>query len=135
MRSSIKTVKPVKWIQDRTENLSSRGFGRDYHIKAEVAADKDGNVQALRVYTLADHGASDAAANPSKFPAGLFHICTGSYDFKNAFVEVDAAHTNKAPGGIAYRCSIRVTEASYLIERAIDTLAHEHSQDPAELAR
>src|SRR6266496_2407480 len=131
--ASITTGKPVKWIEDRTENLSSTGFGRDYHIKAEVAADKDGNVQALRVYTLADHGAFDAAANPSKFPAGLFHICTGSYDFKNAFVEVDAAHTNKAPGGIAYRCSFRVTEASYLIERMMDTLAYEVGKDPAQL--
>ncbi|MGZ3617353.1 MAG: molybdopterin cofactor-binding domain-containing protein, partial [Ktedonobacteraceae bacterium] len=72
--ASITTGKPVKWIEDRSENLSSTGFGRDYHIKAEVAADKDGNVQALRVYTLADHGAFDAAAQPTKFPAGLFHI-------------------------------------------------------------
>jgi len=105
--AAITTGKPVKWIEDRTENLSSTGFGRDYHIKAEIAADKDGTVKALRVHTLADHGAFDAAANPSKFPAGLFHICTGSYDFKNAFVEVDAVHTNKAPGGIAYRCPFR----------------------------
>src|SRR5260370_22640906 len=131
--ASITTGKPVKWIEDRTENLSSTGFGRDYHIKAEVAADKDGNVKALRVYTLADHGAFDAAAQPTKFPAGLFHICTGSYDFKNAFVEVDAVHTNKAPGGIAYRCSFRVTEASYMIERAMDTLAYKIGKDAAEL--
>src|SRR6202048_672469 len=131
--ASLKTGHPVKWIEDRTENISSTGFGRDYHIKAEIASDKDGNVQALRVYTLADHGAFDAAAQPTKFPAGLFHICTGSYDFKNAFVEVDAVHTNKAPGGIAYRCSFRVTEASYMIERAMDTLAHNLGTDPAEL--
>src|SRR5579884_3955655 len=131
--ASIVTGKPVKWIEDRTENLSSTGFGRDYHIKAEIAADKDGTVKALKVYTLADHGAFDAAAQPTKFPAGLFHICTGSYDFKNAFVEVDAAHTNKAPGGIAYRCSFRVTEASYLIERAMDTLAREVGKDPAQI--
>src|SRR5437660_8278183 len=131
--ASITTGKPVKWIEDRSENLSSTGFGRDYHIKAEVAADKDGNVQALRVYTLADHGAFDAAAQPTKFPAGLFHICTGSYDFKHAFVAVDAVHTNKAPGGIAYRCSFRVTEASYMIERAMDTLAHNLGKDPADL--
>jgi carbon-monoxide dehydrogenase large subunit len=131
--ASITTGKPVKWIEDRTENLSSTGFGRDYHIKAEIAADKDGTVKALRVYTLADHGAFDAAAQPSKFPAGLFHICTGSYDFKSAFVEVDAVHTNKAPGGIAYRCSFRVTEASYLIERTMDTLAREVGKDPAQL--
>ncbi len=112
--ASITTGKPVKWIEDRTENLSSTGFGRDYHIKAEIAADKDGTVKALRVYTLADHGAFDAAAQPTKFPAGLFHICTGSYDFKHA-------------------CSFRVTEASYLIERTMDTLAHNLGKDPAQL--
>lgn len=131
--ASITTGKPVKWIESRTENLSSTGFGRDYRIKAEIAATKDGTVQALRVYTLADHGAFDAAAQPTKFPAGLYHICTGSYDFKKAFVEVDAMHTNKAPGGIAYRCSFRVTEASYLIERSMDTLAYTLGRDPADL--
>src|SRR5229473_3087906 len=131
--ASLTTGIPVKWIEDRSENISSTGFGRDYHIHAEIAADKDGTVQALKVYTLADHGAFDAAAQPTKFPAGLFHICTGSYDFKHAFVEVDAVHTNKAPGGIAYRCSFRVTEASYLIERMMDTLAHDLGKDPAQL--
>jgi carbon-monoxide dehydrogenase large subunit len=133
--ASLTTGKPVKWIEDRTENLTSTGFARDYHIKAAIAADKDGTVKALKVYTLADHGAFDAAAQPTKFPAGLFHICTGSYDFKQAFVEVDAVHTNKAPGGIAYRCSFRVTEASYLIERIMDTLAHNLGKDPSELRR
>jgi carbon-monoxide dehydrogenase large subunit len=131
--ASLQTGKPVKWIETRSENLASTGFARDYHIHAELAADRDGNVQALRVHTLADHGAFDAAAQPTKFPAGLFHICTGSYDFKNAFVDVDAVHTNKAPGGIAYRCSFRVTEASYLIERMMDTLAHDLGKDPAAL--
>src|SRR5438309_5334986 len=131
--ASITTGKPVKWIEDRTENIGSTGFARDYHIHAEIAADKDGTVNALRVYTLADHGAFDSAAQPTKFRAGLFHICTGSYDFKHAFVEVDAVHTNKAPGGIAYRCSFRVTEASYLIERIMDTLAHDLGTAPAQL--
>jgi len=58
-------------------------------------------------------------------PAGLFSICTGSYHFTTAFVEVDGVYTNKAPGGIAYRCSFRVTEAAYLIERMMDILADE----------
>ncbi len=71
-------------------------------------------------------------ANPSKFPAGLFHICTGSYDFKQAFVEVDGVYTNKPPGGIAYRCSFRVTEAVFAIERVADIVAHELGIDPAE---
>ncbi|MDX1437194.1 MAG: aerobic carbon-monoxide dehydrogenase large subunit [Anaerolineales bacterium] len=130
--ASIVTGAPVKWIEDRTENLAAGSFGRDYHIHAELAGKKDGTVQALRIKTVADHGYTDAAANPSKFPAGLFHICTGSYDFSSAFVEVDGAYTNKPPGGIAYRCSFRVTEAVHTIERMADLMAREVGMDPAE---
>ena len=121
--ASLTLGRPVKWIETRSENLQSTGFARDYHMTAEVAADKDGKVKAMRVKTLADHGAFNAAAQPTKFPAGLFSICTGSYEFPNAFCEVDGVYTNKAPGGIAYRCSFRVTEAAYLIERVMDVLA------------
>src|ERR1700751_3130818 len=131
--ASIQLGRPVKWIETRSENLQSTGFARDYHMTAEIAAERDGTVKALRVKTLADHGAFNAAAQPSKFPAGLFSICTGSYDFSEAFCEVDGVYTNKAPGGIAYRCSFRVTEASYLIERAMDVLAQELKMDPVEL--
>jgi carbon-monoxide dehydrogenase large subunit len=133
--ASLQLGRPVKWIETRSENLQSTGFARDYHMSAELAADKNGKLQALRVKTLADHGAFNAAAQPSKFPAGLFSICTGSYDMPNAFCEVDGVYTNKAPGGIAYRCSFRVTEAAYLIERAMDVLAGELKIDPAELRR
>jgi carbon-monoxide dehydrogenase large subunit len=133
--ASLTTGLPVKWIETRSENLMSTGFARDYHMQAEIAADKDGTMKALRVKTLADHGAFNAAAQPTKFPAGLFSICTGNYDLKNAFCEVDGVYTNKAPGGIAYRCSFRVTEAAYLIERAVDVLAQELKMDPVELRR
>ena len=131
--ASVLTGHPVKWIEDRSENIQADSFARDYHITAELAAKKDGTVQALRVKTIADHGAFDAAANPSKFPAGLFHIITGSYPFAKAFVEVDGAYTNKPPGGIAYRCSFRVTEAAFTIERLMDVLAHKIGKDPAQL--
>src|SRR6267143_432613 len=131
--ASVVIGKPVKWVEDRMENLQADSFARDYHIHAELAASKDGTMKALRIKTLADHGYADAAANPSKFPAGLFSICTGSYDLKNAFAEVDGVYTNKAPGGIAYRCSFRVTEAVHCIERITDVLAQELKMDPAEL--
>jgi aerobic carbon-monoxide dehydrogenase large subunit len=133
--AALTVGRPVKWIETRSENLQSTGFARDYHMEAELAADQEGRVKALRVKTLADHGAFNAAAQPTKFPAGLFSICTGSYDFSSAFAEVDGVYTNKAPGGIAYRCSFRVTEAAYLIERAMDVLAQELKMDPAELRR
>jgi carbon-monoxide dehydrogenase large subunit len=130
--ASVLTGKPVKWVEDRMENLQADSFARDYHISAELAGKRDGTMTALRIKTLADHGYTDAAANPSKFPAGLFHVCTGSYDLRTAHVEVDGAYTNKPPGGIAYRCSFRVTEAVHAIERMADIMAHELRMDPAE---
>ena len=133
--ASLTLGAPVKWIETRSENLQSTGFARDYYMTAELAANKDGKMRGLRVKTLADHGAFNAAAQPTKFPAGLFSICTGSYDLPQAFCEVDGVYTNKAPGGIAYRCSFRVTEAAYVIERAVDVLAAELKMDPAELRR
>ena len=130
---SVVIGKPVKWIEDRMENLQADSFARDYHMKAELAATRDGKMLGLRIKTVADHGYTNASANPSKFPAGLFSICTGSYDLKHAFCEVDAAYTNKPPGGVAYRCSFRVTEAVHAIERIVDVLAQKLRMDPAEL--
>ena len=131
--ASVVTGKPIKWVEDRMENLQADSFARDYHMQVELGAKRDGTMTALRIKTLADHGYTDAAANPSKFPAGMFSICTGSYDLKGAFAEVDAVYTNKPPGGIAYRCSFRVTEAVHAIERVTDVLAQELKMDPADL--
>ncbi len=131
--ASIVTGRPVKWVEDRIENLSTTAFARDFHMTAEIAATKDGKITGLRVYTIADHGAFDACANATKWPAGLFSIVSGSYDIPAAYCLVDGVYTNKAPGGVAYRCSFRVTEAAYLIERAIDILAQKLKMDPAEL--
>ncbi len=133
--ASIVLGRPVKWVEDRMEHLSTTAFARDYHMTGELAADKDGHIKALRVHVLADHGAFDACADPSKFPAGLFHICTGSYDVPVAHVQVDGVYTNKAPGGVAYRCSFRVTEAVYVIERTLDVLAQKLGIDKAEIRR
>jgi carbon-monoxide dehydrogenase large subunit len=130
--ASLLIGKPVKWIEDRSENLMADSFARDYHITAQMAADANGKITGLRVDTLADNGAADAAANPLKFPAGMYSICTGSYDMKAAHVNVDAVYTNKPPGGVAYRCSFRVTEAVHMIERMADIMAHDLGIDPAE---
>jgi carbon-monoxide dehydrogenase large subunit len=130
--ASLTTGKPVKWIEDRSENLQADSFARDYHIHAELGATKEGRITGLKVKTIADHGYTDAAADPSKFPAGLFNVITGSYDVPKAFVEVDGVYTNKPPGGVAYRCSFRVTEAVHAIERIVDIAAHELAMDPAE---
>ena len=131
--ASIVTGVPIKWIEDRIENLIATAFARDYHMAGEIAATRDGRITGLKCHVTADHGAFDACADPTKFPAGFFNICTGSYDIPAAHVAVDGVYTNKAPGGVAYRCSFRVTEASYFIERMIDVLARRLDLDPAEL--
>ncbi len=131
--ATMQTGRPVKWVEDRSENLMSGTFARDYHMHGEIAATADGRILGLRAKVLADHGAFNAAAQPSRFPAGFFHIFTGSYDLEAAYCEVTGVYTNKAPGGVAYSCSFRITEAVYLVERLVDLLARELGADPAEL--
>jgi carbon-monoxide dehydrogenase large subunit len=130
---AIVTGQPVKWVEDRSENLMSTSFARDYHMHGEIAATSDGTIVGLRARVLADHGAFNGAAQPAKFPAGFFHIFTGSYDLRAAHCEVTGVYTNKAPGGVAYSCSFRITEAVYLVERMVDLLARELGMDAAEL--
>ncbi len=131
--ASLVIGKPVKWMEDRTENLVSTGFARDYVMKAEIAATNEGKILAVRTNVLADHGAFNGVAAPIKYPAGFFGVFTGSYDLEAAHCKMTAVYTNKAPGGVAYACSFRITEAVYLIERIVDVLAYELDMDPAEL--
>jgi aerobic carbon-monoxide dehydrogenase large subunit len=133
--ASLLLGRPVKWIEDRTENLISTGFARDYHMRGEMALSREGTMKGLRVSLLADEGAFYADAQPSKFKVGLFHIVTGSYDLPAVHISADGAYTNKAPGGVAYRCSFRVTEASYLIERLVQNAAYELEMDPADIRK
>ena len=130
---SMVTGRPVKWVEDRSENLMSTSFARDYHMHGEIAATREGRILGIRAKVLADHGAFNGAAQPTKFPAGFFHIFTGSYDLQAAHCQVTGVYTNKAPGGVAYSCSFRITEAVYLIERLVDMLAGELGMDPGQL--
>jgi carbon-monoxide dehydrogenase large subunit len=102
-------------------------------MHGEIAATKDGKILGLRVHVIADHGAFNATAQPTQFPAGFFGVFTGSYDLTAAHCAVTGVYTNKAPGGVAYACSFRVTEAVYLVERMVDVLADRLGTDPAEL--
>ena len=131
--ASIVTGAPVKWIEDKMDNLMATAFARDYWMQGKISATKDGKITGLWCHTTADHGAFDACADPTKFPAGFMNICTGSYDIPTAFLSVDGIYTNKAPGGVAYRCSFRVTEAAYFIERMIEVLSIKLGMDSAEL--
>lgn len=131
--ASLVIGKPVKWMEDRTENLVSTGFARDYIMRGEIAATSDGKILGLRTNVIADHGAFNGTAAPVKYPAGFFGVFCGSYDLEAAYAKMTAVYTNKAPGGVAYACSFRITEAVYLVERIVDCLALELGMDPIEL--
>jgi carbon-monoxide dehydrogenase large subunit len=125
--------RPVKWTEDRSENLTSTAFARDYIMRGEIAATREGRILAVRSTVLADHGAFNGVAAPTRYPAGFFGVFTGSYDLEAAHCAMTAVYTNKAPGGVAYSCSFRITEAVYLVERLVDCLADELAMDPVQL--
>jgi aerobic carbon-monoxide dehydrogenase large subunit len=134
--ASLIIGRPVKWMESRSDNLMSSSFARDYRMTGEIAATRDGEILGVRSTILADHGAFDAHAQPGEqYPTGFFPIFTSCYDVPAAYAEATGVYSNKAPGGIAYRCSFRVTEAIYLMERTMDVLADELGMDPVELRR
>ena len=134
--ASLVLGRPVKWMETRSENLMSTSFARDYHMVGELAATRDGRILGARSTILANHGAFDAHAQPGdQYPTGFFPIFTSCYDVPAAYAEATGVYTNRAPGGIAYRCSFRVTEAIYLMERTLVVLADELGMDPVELRR
>ena len=133
--ASILTERPVKWIEDKTGNLISTGFGRDVYLKGQMAVRKDGKILGVRMHTISDHGAFFSDAQPSKFKIGLMHSAFACYDIPAAHLTAEGYYTNKAPGGVAYRCSFRVTEAMFFQERMIQAAADDLGMDQAEFRR
>lgn len=133
--ASILTERPVKWIEDKTGNLISTGFGRDVYLRGELALRDDGRILGVRMHTTSDHGAFFADAQPSKFKIGLMHSAFACYDIPVAHLTSTGVYTNKAPGGVAYRCSFRVTEAMYFQERMVHAAAEDLGIDQAEIRR
>ena len=100
-----------------------------------MALRNDGKILGVRMHTDSDHGAFFSDAQPSKFKIGLMHSAFACYDIPNAHLTARGAYTNKAPGGVAYRCSFRVTEAMFFQERMIQAAADDLGMDQAEFRR
>jgi aerobic carbon-monoxide dehydrogenase large subunit len=132
---SILLERPVKWIEDKTGNLISTGFARDMYLDSEMALRSDGKILAVRIRADSDHGAFFADAQPSKFKIGLLHSTFACYDVPFGHIMARGTYTNKAPGGVAYRCSFRVTEAMFFQERMVHEAAKDLGMDQAEFRR
>jgi len=131
--ASKQVGRPIKWTAERSESFLSDAHGRDHLTTSELALDKDGKFLAMRVHTQANLGAylsTFSTAVPTILYATLM---AGQYSTPKICVTVDAVFTNTAPVD-AYRGAGR-PEATYTVERTVETAAHELGIDPAELRR
>ena len=134
--ASIVTGVPVKWVEDRIENLSTTAFARDFHMTGEIAADQDGRITGLaRLHDRRPRRVRRLRQRDQMAGRALPHLHRAPTTSRPRMCLVDGVYTNKAPGGVAYRCSFRVTEAAYMIERAMDIMAQKLGMDPAEFRR
>ena len=128
---ALRLQKPVKWVEDRQENLITY-HGRGMSLDVEVAVDKKGVILGIWASILADIGAYFYFTTP--FP--LFNAArriTGPYDVPAVRVDLLGVITNKTPVA-AYR-GTGSPEAAFCIERTLDLIAKDLGLDPAEIRR
>jgi aerobic carbon-monoxide dehydrogenase large subunit len=130
--AAMRTGRPVKWIETRSEHLAASRAGRGSVARVALSATRDGRLLGLDADVLVDAGAYFAGLNgfASRF-IGL--QLTGPYAIPAARVHARSIYTNKAPLG-PYRGAGR-PEAAFFLERTIDRLADELGIDPLELRR
>ena len=131
--ASMKTGHPVKWIEDRSENLAVTIHGRDQVDYVEAAATRDGKITGLKIHGISDLGAYSQLFTDVIMIAFGFPVACGAYDIPNIHLSADIVFTNKVPTD-AYRGAGR-PEATYIAERTIDLVARELGKDPAEVRR
>jgi aerobic carbon-monoxide dehydrogenase large subunit len=127
-----KLGRPVKWTEERSEGFLSTIHGRDQWQEIELAADAVGKVKAVRVRLTAAMGAYLQLVTAGVPLLGAW-LYAGCYDVDAYSLECTGVFTHTTPTD-AYRGAGR-PEATYAIERAMDTLAAELDLDPAELRR
>lgn len=131
--ASKKTGVPVKWTSDRTEAFLTDAHGRDHVSKVKMAFDADNNVIGLKVDTIANLGAYMSLFS-SAVPTYLYAtLLSGQYAIPAIHCNVRTVYTNTAPVD-AYRGAGR-PEATYLLERTMETAARELGVSPAELRK
>jgi carbon-monoxide dehydrogenase large subunit len=124
--------RPVKWTEDRLENLLTTQQGRGMEADVEVALDGDGRILAVRARILADVGAYLWPSTHIPLHTAAM-LMGGGYDVPAVAVEVTGARTNKVPTG-PYRGAGR-PEGNYFVECAIDDAARALGIEPDELRR
>jgi carbon-monoxide dehydrogenase large subunit len=132
--AALKLGRPVKWVEDRRENLLSSAHAREQRVRARVAADERGRILAVEAHVWCDVGAYGIFPWGQLLEAlGTPAILPGPYDLRNYRYTTHALATNKAPQG-AYR-GVGLPVAAFVHERMIDLVARELGLDRAEVRR
>jgi len=124
--------RPVKWVEERSENYVATIHGRDLVTEYSLAATKDGTITHCRARVRAAMGAYLQLVTPGIPLLGAW-LYAGPYAIPNYSVEFTGVFTNTTPTD-AYRGAGR-PEATYVIERTMDALADELGMDRLELRR
>ncbi len=129
---SRKLGRPVKWIETRSENMSTAHQGRDQIADVRMGAKRDGTITAFHVKILADFGAYNMLLTPLIPSLGAF-VMGGCYKIPNVQTDIVGVFTNKVATD-AIRGAGR-PEATHMVEVTLDQLAHELGMDPLEVRR
>ena len=124
--------RPVKWTEDRRENLLASNHSREMDCEIEILCERDGRIVALRGTAWVDMGAY-MRANGSIPPRNVAQFLSGPYRVPNIHVQSHALLTNKTPVG-TYRGPGRF-EADFFRERLIEMAAKDLGIDPVEFRR
>jgi carbon-monoxide dehydrogenase large subunit len=126
--------RPVRWLEDRRENLLSSAQARDQTHHIEVGARRDGTIVAMRTKIMCDIGAySVYPVTVALEPMTAAGIMPGPYRIPAYAYDVYAVATNKCPLG-AYR-GVGMAPATFVRERVVDMVALRAGLDPAEVRR
>ena len=129
---AMRTGRPAKWVETRSENFLAAYQGRGMEADAELAVDREGRLLGLRVHLISDFGAY-LLGHTAVVALTASSLATGAYDIPAAEVTVLGVATNKVPTG-PYRGAGR-PEAAFVIERMVDIAAAELGLDQAEIRR
>jgi carbon-monoxide dehydrogenase large subunit len=124
--------RPVKWVEERTENFLATHHGRDMVQEIELAATAEGRITAVRVQLTASMGAYLMIITPGTPLLGAW-VYGGAYAPEAYEFSCTGVFTHQTPTD-AYRGAGR-PEATYAIERAVDALARKLGKDPVEVRR
>ncbi|HET8843227.1 MAG TPA: molybdopterin cofactor-binding domain-containing protein, partial [Ktedonobacteraceae bacterium] len=129
--ASMKLGRPIKWIEDRSENMVATIHGRDQVDYIELAATREGRVTGMKLHVISDLGSYSQLFTDIIALGFMLPVVCGAYDIPNLYTSIDTVFTNKTPTD-AYRGAGR-PEATFAIERAMDLVARELGKDPAEV--